>query len=506
MKSREILKKVLEVGISLSAEKDFNRLLEKILSNVMEITMCDAGNLSLLQDDFLHVKIMRNDTMNTYRGGDGKNSGFPPVPLTKESVCAQSLLENKTIVIDHVHHCTEYDLTRSMEYDAITGYDTESMLVVPMKSQKGDQIGVLQLMNAKNEDGVITGFDKEMIPVVESLASEAAIAIQNARYVEEIRGLFQSFVQVMSSAVDERTPYNLTHTKHMAEYGARFIDYVNQCCRESGQPEPFDAAHKEEILMSIWLHDIGKIVTPLGIMNKDARLRPDQASAIRHRMEKVELWTEIRALKGEIGTDEKAKKLAEVEKIRELVASVDHAGLVRKEILEELEAAKGLTYTDMKGNEHLWFSNEEYAALTIQKGTLSVVEREIMEEHVVITDKLLSKIHFSTDLAHVREWAVGHHELLDGSGYPKHLSGDQIPYEVRMITILDIFDALVADDRPYKPGIPIEKALDILMDMAEKEGKLDSRLTKLFIEGRCWEEKEIEKSDSSGNKIKAGSA
>ena len=489
--SQDILKKVLEVGISLSAEKDFNRLLEKILINVMEITNCDAGTLYLLNDSKLHFKIMRNDTLKTYQGGDGKESGLPPVPLTRSSVCALSIIEDKTIVIDDVRNCSEYDLTGPIKYDAITGYYTCSMLVVPMKNRSGEQIGVLQLINAKDENNQVVGFIKEMVPVVESLASEAAIAIQNARYVDEIRGLFQSFVQVMSSAVDERTPYNLTHTTHMAEYGGRFVDYVNKRCRENGKEEAFDAAHKEELLMSIWLHDIGKLVTPLGVMNKDARLRPEQATAIGHRMEKVELWTEIRALKGEISEEEKNEALAEVEKLRNLVAVVDHAGFIRDEIMAELEAAKNATYTDLAGEKHLWFSEEEYTALTIRKGTLSAAERGIMEGHVVVTDKLLSKINFSVDLSHVREWASSHHELLDGSGYPNRLSGDQIPYEVRMITILDIFDALVADDRPYKPGMPIEKALGILTTMAEKEGKLDPQLTRLFIEGRCWEKEAV---------------
>ena len=489
--SQDILKKVLEVGISLSAEKDFNRLLEKILINVMEITNCDAGTLYLLNDSKLHFKIMRNDTLKTYQGGDGKESGLPPVPLTRSSVCALSIIEDKTIVIDNVRNCSEYDLTGPIKYDAITGYYTCSMLVVPMKNRSGEQIGVLQLINAKDEENQVIGFVKEMVPVVESLASEAAIAIQNARYVDEIRGLFQSFVQVMSSAVDERTPYNLTHTTHMAEYGGRFVDYVNKRCRETGKEEAFDAAHKEELLMSIWLHDIGKLVTPLGVMNKDARLRPEQATAIGHRMEKVELWTEIRALKGQISEEEKLETLAEVEKLRNLVAMVDHAGFIRDEIMAELEAAKHATYTDLAGEKHLWFSEEEYTALTIRKGTLSAAERGIMEGHVVVTDKLLSKINFSVDLSHVREWASSHHELLDGSGYPNRLSGEQIPYEVRMITILDIFDALVADDRPYKPGMPIEKALGILTAMAEKEGKLDPQLTRLFIEGRCWEKEAV---------------
>ncbi len=482
-----ILKKVLEVGISLSAEKDFNRLLEKILINVMIITKCDAGTLYLLDEDGLHFQIMRNDTMKTYQGGDGKKVNLPPVPLTRASVCALSILEDKTICIDDVRHCEEYDLTGPIKYDKITGYYTCSMLVVPMKNRSEEQIGVLQLINAKDDEDNIIGFDPLMIPVVEALASEAAIAIQNARYVDDIRGLFRSFVEVMSSAVDERTPYNLTHTKHMAEYGERFVDYINLKCRENGQPEPFNEAHKEEIIMSVWLHDIGKLVTPLEVMNKEKRLREDQYIEISHRFERVELWTEIRSLRGIISSEEKWRILEEIANLRKLVDDVNGTGFIRDEWMEQLEKARTLTYKDLEGVSHPWFSDEEYAALTIRKGTLSAKERAIMESHVTVTDKLLSKIKFSSDLSRVRSWAASHHEFLNGTGYPEHLSGDQIPYEVRMITILDIFDALIADDRPYKPGMPIEKALGILTIMAEKEGKLDPRLTKLFIEGRCWE-------------------
>ncbi|MBQ6833778.1 MAG: HD domain-containing protein, partial [Lachnospiraceae bacterium] len=152
-----------------------------------------------------------------------------------------------------------------------------------------------------------------------------------------------------------------------------------------------------------------------------------------------------------------------------------------------IDAVKSMTYVERDGSVHPWLTEDEYIALTIRKGTLSNDERAIMESHVSITDKLLSKIKFSRDLSHVREWAASHHEFLNGTGYPKHLSGDEISYEVRIITILDIFDALVADDRPYKPGMPIDRALTILTAMAEKEGKLDPKLTKLFVESRCWE-------------------
>ncbi|MBQ6856680.1 MAG: GAF domain-containing protein, partial [Lachnospiraceae bacterium] len=187
---QDILNKVLEIGISLSAEKDYNRLLELILARVMEITHCDAGTLYLMDGDSLRFKIMRNDTMKTYQGGDGKDPGLPPVKLTRESVCALAILEDKTICIDDVRHCEEYDLSGPIRYDEMTGYYTCSMLVVPMRNREGEQIGVLQLINAMDKNGKICGFDSQLVSVVEAMASEAAIAIQNVRYLDEIHGLF----------------------------------------------------------------------------------------------------------------------------------------------------------------------------------------------------------------------------------------------------------------------------------------------------------------------------
>lgn len=476
----------LEVGVSLSAEHNYNRLLEKILHCVMELSNCDAGTLYLLENGALHFKIMRNNTMNTYSGGDGSDCGLPPVALNRESVCALALLDDETIRIEDVWNCQKYDLAGPMRYDAITGYHTQSMIVVPMRNREGGKIGVLQLINAQDDSGAVCPFEDEIVLAVESVASQAAITVQNVRYIAEIKELFHSFVKVMSSAVDERTPYNGSHTRHMAQYGERFLDFLNDRWKKTGEGVFFTPAHKEEVLMSVWLHDIGKLVTPLEVMNKMARLSPEQYTAFVHRMEVVRLRGEIARLSGALSPQGLEELVLETQWAQSLVDAVNTAGFLTDERLEELNRLRERTYRGEDGALLPWLAPEEYAMLSIRKGTLSDEEREIMEEHVVITDKLLSQIQFSEDLSHVREWAASHHELLNGSGYPRRLSGDQVPYEVRIITILDIFDALVADDRPYKPGMPIEKALNILTVMAEKEGKLDPRLTELFIESKCW--------------------
>lgn len=480
---QEDIRKILEVGVQLSAERDLNRLLERILSCVMELSHCDAGTLYLKDGDCLRFKIMRNDTLQTYSGGDGKDPELPPVPLEKGNVCALALLEDRTICIEDVKNNKDYDFSGPARYDAMTGYNTRSMLVVPMRNREGDKIGVLQLINAQDEKGEVCAFAHDMALVVESVASQAAITIQNVRYIKEIKELYQSFVRVMSSAIDERTPYNASHARHMAQCGSRFVDYLGSC---AGQ-EKFPPAKKEEFLMSILLHDIGKLVIPLEVMNKSERLLPEQYADFIHRMEVVRLLTQIDQLSGHITLEDEGKRTGQTWDAVKLVDSINTAGFVTDEQLEQLEMLRRETYTGEDGERHPWITEEEYAMLSIRKGTLSEEERKCMEEHVSITDKLLSQIHFPADLSHVREWAAAHHEFLNGSGYPRHRTGEEIPLEVRMITILDIFDSLVADDRPYKRALPVERALSILSAMAEKEGKLDSELTRLFIESRCWE-------------------
>lgn len=481
------MERILKIGVQLSAERDLNRLLEKLLTCVMELARCDAGTLYLLDGDVLRFKIMRNHTMQVYSGGDGKDPDMMPVPLKRENMCAMALLEGRTISVDNVKENREYDFSGPIRYDALTGYHTQSMLAVPMCNREGEKLGVLQLINALDDNGAVCPFPEDMTLVLESVASQAAITIQNVRYIQAIKDLFHSFVRVMSSAVDERSPYNGNHTRHMAAYGNRFLDYLNKKAKDAGEEPPFSPARREELLMSVWLHDIGKLVIPLEIMDKPARLLPEQHTAFLHRMEVLRLQGEIDRLSGRLTDSDQESLSQETRQAEALIEAVNTAGFLPDEKLEALANLAARTYTDRDGQQKSWLTPEEYAMLSIRKGTLSEEERSIMESHVSVTEKLLSQIQFSNEFSHVRQWASGHHELLNGSGYPRHLKDGEIPMEVRIITILDIFDALTADDRPYKPGMPIERALSILESMAVKEGKLDPDLVRLFAESRCWD-------------------
>ena len=488
MMTQDAMKKVLQAGVMLSSERDLNRLLDKILASIMELANCDAGTLYLLDKEALRFKIMHTNSMGTHSGGDGRDPDLPPVPLRRENVCAYSFLEGRTVRVENVYDSEQYDFSGPIHYDAITGYHTQSMLVVPMRNREGEKLGVIQLINALDENGTIQAFPEDMILALESVASQAAVAIQNVRYMREIRELFQSFVRVMSTAVDERSPYNANHSRRMAQMCGHFLTFLNGRAGERGEEIPFSPQRREELIMSVWLHDIGKVTTPLEVMDKPERLSELQKERIRHRLETIRLQGQIRRLSGEITQETYRDLEQETKSTGARLLQMSTAGYLPDESLDWLKGIRQRVYTDPEGRQQSWLTEDEYAMLSIPRGTLSQEERRIMESHVSVTDKLLSQIRFSGELSHVREWAASHHEHLNGGGYPRHLAGEAIPVEVRIITILDIFDALVADDRPYKPGMPVEKALSILDGMANREGKLDPELTALFAESRCWKD------------------
>lgn len=480
--SRNIERKLLDIGLALSGEKDHNRLMETILTLAMEIVNCDAGTLYFVRDNLLQFKIMRNQTLRTYQGGSGETITMPPVPLVKSNVCAYAALSHKLVNIQDVRKNSEFNFDGPEKYDAMTGYRTISMLVVPMENGYGDVIGVLQLINAMSEDGEITGFDPEYEEVISAVASQTALALSNNQYVEDIKELFHSFVQAMSAAVDERSPYNANHSRNMARYGARFLEYED---RVKG-PYPFTENEKEQFVMSILLHDIGKLVIPLEVMNKPTRLDTG-LDRILQRLDCILLLEENAYLSGKSSEAVWKTRQKQAEEARRLILTANTAPWLSQEDIAAIQEIGARVYRDVRGMEHTWLTPWELDCLTIPKGTLTQEERAVMENHVVITGKLLEQIRFSREYDHVAEWAKNHHEMLDGSGYPRHLRGGEIPNQVRLMTILDVFDALTASDRPYRSAMPLEKAIGVLREMAG-EGKLDRDILEEFIQSRVWEE------------------
>lgn len=480
--TQEQMEKVLKIGVKLSSERDLDRLLEEILSCVMELARCDAGTLYLLDGDVLRFRISRNHTLKNYSNGDG----MPPVPLERGNVCALALLEKRTICIEDVYCSADYDFSGPRKYDALNGYRTQSMLVVPMLNRNGEKLGVLQLINAMDEAGQVCAFSPDMALILESVTSQASLAIQNARYIREIKGLFDSFVRVMSTAIDERSRYNADHSRRMAQCGERFAGWLNARAADRGEEPPFPPERRDELLMSIWLHDIGKVTTPLEVMDKAKRLSPIQDARLKDRLLEIWLTRRIDCLEGKADPDDAELFRKSIEETRKRIDDISGAEFVTNEQLAWLNDLKERTYTDHEGQKRPWLTDEEYDMLSIRKGTLSPAELKKMQKHVVMTDKMLAQIKFSPEFSHVPEWAAAHHEKLNGTGYPRGRKMDEIPYEVRIITILDIFDALVASDRPYKKAKTVDEAIRIL-GFGVKDNELDRTLTEQFIESRCWE-------------------
>lgn len=477
------MKRFLDMCLALTAERDREALLSSILDNAMDIANADAGTLYLLEDDGLHFCRMVTRSLGYRQGGHAAPISLPPVPLEEKYVCSWVALHNEPINVADVHTDTHFDFTGSLRYDAMTGFHTQSMLVVPLSNDKGEIIGVAQLINAMDADGNTVSFDPEIELLISAISSQAAISITNMKYSEQITSLLDSLVGALSTAIDERTPYNANHTRNMVRYASNFLDWLEA----TGNEWRFDANRRRTFLLSVWLHDVGKLVVPLEVMDKENRLGA-KTKDVRTRFRFIALLDRMALLDGHIDADELARRNAEREEALAFIERVNCAGFMPDEEIARVEEIAAKTYIDENGEEKPWLTPEERVCLAIRKGTLTAEERAEMESHVVVTGRILEHVNFPKMYAETPRWAAMHHEFLNGRGYPNHLTAESIPREVRLLTIIDIYDALTAVDRPYKPAMPTEKALGILRSMAV-EGSLDSELLELFIKSKAWEEK-----------------
>ncbi len=475
------MRRFLSLSLALSQERDREALLSSILDTAMDLSHCDAGTLYLAEDDGLHFCRMVTRSLGIRQGGHADPISLPPVPLDPAYVCAWVALNNQPINVADVRTDPTFDFSGSLRYDAMTGYRTKSMLVVPMANDKGELVGVTQLINALDKNGEVIPFPQEVELLVDAISSQAAISVTNMQYSEQITRLLDSLVGALSTAIDERTPYNANHTRNMVRYATRFLDWLD----DTEHPWRFSQDKRRTFLLAVWLHDVGKLVVPLEVMDKESRLGA-RSREVEQRFREIGLLSRIDCLEGRISAEDNARTLAALEDARVLVAQTDRAGFLPDETLQQIDALAARTYVDENGRTLPWLTQEEHTCLTVRKGTLTAGERAVMESHVVVTARILSHVTFPKSYAQVPKWAAAHHELLNGKGYPDHLTADQIPQEVRLLTILDVFDALTARDRPYKPAIPIDKALGILHSMA-REGSIDENILDLFEQSKAWE-------------------
>ena len=477
----EQIRQFLSMCLSLSAERDREKLLSQILDTAMDLSNCDAGTLYLLEDDGLHFNRMVTRSMGIRQGGHADPITLPPVPLDPSYVCSWVVLKNEPINVADVRTDTRFNFSGSAKYDEMTGYCTRTMLVVPLANDRGDLIGAMQLINALDENGATIPFAQSVELLVMAISSQAAISLTNMLYAEQIIVLLDSLVGALSAAIDERTPYNANHTRNMVRYAERFLDWLDS----ENSEWRFDTDRRRTFLLSVWLHDVGKLVVPLEVMDKESRLGP-KLEGIRQRFRTMALLDRISVLEGRLSKSRAAEKDTIRKTGMSLIERVNTAGFVTDEDLARIDTLANRTFKDENGRMQRWLTEDEQGDLSVRKGTLTAEERAIMENHASVTARILEHVSFPKMYAQVPEWAASHHEYLNGKGYPAHLTAKDIPREVRLLTILDVFDALTAQDRPYKPPMPAEKALGILHSMVE-EGSLDGDVLALFERSRAWE-------------------
>ena len=476
---RLLAEKILEIAIQLTAEHDFDKLLSKIIDCAMELTGCDGGTLYLYEDEQLKFCIMKNQSMGINR--DSKSGEqYPPVPMKEKNVCAYAAIHRRLLNIHDAYDCEEFDFNGPRKYDKMTGYKTKSLLVFPLVNHEDKLIGVVQLINAMDEQGNVIPFTEECEKVMQSLGSQAAVAVSNMRFVQENEQLMISITQVFTDAIDARIPYNYYHSRNVHLYVKMLIDYINCQHRKGKTSRYFSAIHRDELLMAALMHDIGKLVLPNEVIDKNARLG-NMLPLVKERFAHLTALFHIDYLEGRIDQDKWIEVKNTLVEGANRVEELNRKNHLTDEDISYIQELGAHTYTNARGQMIPFLTLEEVECLTIPSGNLTRAEREMIRSHVEYTIRYLQKMNFDKRYPHIIQWAGGHHEFLDGSGYPKGLKGDEIPFEARILAVVDVFEALTSSDRPYKKSMEQKKALAVLDDMAD-EGKIDREVLGLFKE------------------------
>lgn len=495
--------RLIDIGVALSAETDLDVLLVKIVQYSREITHADAGALYLLAKGKLHFRVIQNDTLGVNLGGaSGGEIDFDPVPLVKSNVSAYAALTGSTIRIKDVYSSTEFDFEGPRKYDAQTGYRSRSMLVCPMKDTEGKVIGVLQLMNSLDlQSGEIRGFCEEDVRICEALASQAAVAVTNAHLLDELKKMMESLIKVLGVAVDAKSAYTGNHVQRVAALNVALASAVSESSSPPFSDVRFSDKELEEIRISGWLHDVGKVTTPVHVMDKATKLETlfDRIELVGQRFSAIKKSMEIKALNDKLkialqGPNGRAisdidleleNQLSGLESDFQFLVKCNQPGEYMDDAqVKKLKSVAEKTYED--ANVELpYLTEDELKNLSIRRGTLTDEEMSVMRDHVVQTKRMLKQIPFADHLKNVCLYASQHHEKLDGKGYPDGLKAGQIPLQSRILAIADLYEALSAKDRPYKKPMNLETILLILQRCASG-GEIDRDLLNLLINEKIY--------------------
>jgi HD-GYP domain-containing protein (c-di-GMP phosphodiesterase class II) len=510
------LTELTRVGVALSHERDLTKLLDMILSQARRITNSDAGSLYLAErtDDGSPPKKLRFKVAQNY--------SLPNLPFSESTVSVDHAslsgyvaATGQPLVITDVYLLPEdVSYKQNRTFDDKFGYRTKSMLVLPMRTHKDEIIGVLQLINRKrtpdamlsNEAVVereVQPFDQRSIELVNALASQAAVAIENSLLYEDIEALFEGFVKAAVTAIEQRDPTTRGHSDRVAKLTVGLAEAVDRVGAGRYKDVKFSREQVRELRYAGLLHDFGKVGVREQVLVKQKKLYPRDLDVIRHRfaylLQAADLQFEREranylATHGEKNYNEAAARLnqirvtrrEELQKFLDSIVRANEPTVLPEGSFEELHEINHRTYIDFDNVERPLLRDEELRFLMIRKGNLDDQERREIESHVTHTYQFLERIPWTRELKGIPAIAYGHHEKLNGRGYPRRIGADEIPVQTRMMTISDIFDALTATDRPYKRAVPYERALDIL-SMEAKDGMLDKELLDAFVGARVFE-------------------
>lgn len=510
------LEELNRIGAALSAERDTARLLELILTKARAITSSDAGSLYVVESvpadespDLRQPPAGESEPQRRLRFTVAQNDsvslpfreGF--LDITERSIAGYVALTGETVMLDDA-----YDPPKGVPYvfnrtfDEAARYRTRSMLAVPMRTPKGSVIGVLQLINAMR-DGHVTPYDQTQRALLLSLASQAAVALENSQLYTEIQQLFEGFVRASVVAIEARDPATSGHSFRVANLTVALAEAVDRIDSGSLAHVKFSRDDLRTIRYASLLHDFGKVGVREEILVKARKLHPAQLEQIRDRFRLAKRTLEWSAVQARLdfvlayGSDAYRENLfafdaqdrVEADRLDEQLAEIERANeptVLADGTFDALKEISASTYTDLDGASQPLLREEEVRWLSLRKGSLSEFERQQIEAHVVHTYRFLRQIPWTREIRRIPGIALGHHEKLNGSGYPYKLSAPEIPVQTRMMTIADIFDALSASDRPYKKAVPVERALDILGGEV-KDGSLDADLFDVFIQARVFD-------------------
>lgn len=494
------IRKLTEISIALSKEKDRNKLLEMILIEAKTLSNADGGTLYMKENDNeISFEIVMTDSLNIHMGGSSdKVVTFPSLKLIDNKgkpnltqIAPYVAITGESINIPDAYEAEGFDFSGTRAFDKTTGYRSKSFLTVPLKNHEDEIIGVLQLLNARSKDNkTIIPFDNHSESIVSALASQAAITLTNKNLVKDLRTLFESFIKVIADAIDKKSPYTGGHCHRVPVLTMAIAEAVNDTNNGVYKDTYLDNEELYELHIASWLHDAGKVTIPEYVVDKATKLETiyDRINQVETTVEILKRDLEITYLK----SDKTKEDLYHYEyELNELNLDLDFLKKVNigSEFMseEDIDRVRKISTRSLikNGSTMPLLSENEVKNLCISKGTLTAEEREIINSHVSVSIEMLEQLPYPKALRNVPEIAGGHHEKMDGTGYPKGLTREEMSVQARMMAIADIFEALTAYDRPYKKGKTLSEALNILKNMRDTN-HIDPDLFDVFIEKEIY--------------------